>query len=245
MNEKIALVTGASRGIGKAICIHLAKKGFHVIGTAKSEQGSSAISACLQEHQVKGEGRALDVTKAAEIEHLISALTDENCLPAVLVNNAGITRDNLLLRMDEEEWDEVLNTNLNAVYRLTKACIKSMIRNRWGRVVNIGSIVGSSGNPGQVNYCAAKAGLIGFSKALAQEVASRGVTVNVVAPGFIDTDMTAALPDMVREELLKRVPMKRLGMPEDIAEAVGFLVSDSANYITGSTIHVNGGMLMD
>lgn len=243
--EKIALVSGASRGIGQAIALNLAHKGAYVIGTATSEAGATAINALFQQQNLHGEGRMLDVTDKEAVENFMSQLSDENKLPAILVNNAGITRDNLLLRMDDDEWYNVIETNLNAVFRLTKACIKPMFRNRWGRIITIGSVVGSSGNSGQANYTAAKAGIIGFSKSLAQEIASRNITVNVVAPGFIDTDMTAALPEMVKEEMLKRTPMKRFGKVEDIAETVAFLASDSANYITGETIHVNGGMYMD
>lgn len=245
LEGKIALVTGASRGIGKAIALILAQKGAYVIGTATTEQGAVGISEMLQQENLKGEGAVLDVTTSSNVESLMAQLSDQNKLPAILVNNAGITSDNLLLRMEDDEWYRVMETNLNAVFRLSKACLKPMFRARWGRIISIGSVVGSSGNSGQANYTAAKAGVIGFSKSLAQEMGSRGITVNVVAPGFIDTDMTAALPDLVKEEMLKRIPMKRLGKAEDIAAAVAFLASDSANYITGETIHVNGGMYMD
>ncbi|MDP1604507.1 MAG: 3-oxoacyl-ACP reductase FabG [Legionella sp.] len=245
LQDKTALVTGASRGIGKAIAISLAQKGAYVIGTATSTDGALAISNYLKEMNLAGEGITLDVTSKDSVEGLMTQLSDENKLPSILVNNAGITNDNLLLRMDDEEWYRVIETNLNAVYRMSKACIKPMFRARWGRIITIGSVVGSSGNSGQGNYTAAKAGIIGFSKSLAQEMASRGITVNVVAPGFIDTDMTQVLPDMVKDEMLKRIPMKRLGKVEDIAETVAFLASDSASYITGETIHVNGGMYMD
>lgn len=186
----------------------------------------------------------LDVTSKDSVEALMSTLADKNKIPNILVNNAGITCDNLLLRMEDEEWYRVIETNLNSVFRMSRACIKSMFRARWGRIINIGSVVGVTGNSGQSNYTAAKAGLVGFSKSLAQEMASRGITVNVVAPGFIDTDMTAGLPDLVKDEIMKRIPMKRLGKAEDIAAAVVFLASDAANYITGETIHVNGGMYM-
>ncbi|CDZ79268.1 3-oxoacyl-[acyl-carrier-protein] reductase FabG [Legionella massiliensis] len=245
LQDKIVLVTGASRGIGKAIALNLAKKGAYVIGTATSTQGAESISASFNEEQVSGEGIVLDVTSKEAVENLMTDLSDRGKLPSILVNNAGITCDNLLLRMDDEEWYKVIETNLNAIFRLTKACIKPMFRARWGRIISVGSVVGSSGNSGQTNYTAAKAGVVGFSKSLAQEIASRGITVNVVAPGFIDTDMTSSLPDMVKEEMLRRIPMKRLGSTEDIAETVAFLASDSANYITGETIHVNGGMYMD
>ncbi|WP_133129797.1 3-oxoacyl-ACP reductase FabG [Legionella yabuuchiae] len=243
--DRTALVTGASRGIGQAVALTLARKGAYVVGTATSEQGASAISDYFAEENLAGCGVVLDVTQKESIEDLMTKLSDEDKLPDILVNNAGITCDNLLLRMDDEEWYRVIETNLNSVYRLSKACLKSMFRARWGRIISIGSVVGSSGNSGQTNYTAAKAGLVGFSKSLAQEIGSRGITVNVVAPGFIDTDMTASLPDMVKEELLKRIPLKRLGKVEDIAEVVAFLASDYGNYITGETIQVNGGMYMD
>lgn len=245
LQGKIALVTGASRGIGKAIALTLAKKGAYVIGTATTSQGAEAISGIFAQEGVKGEGVSLDVTSREGVDNLMTELSDQDKLPSILVNNAGITCDNLLLRMDDEEWYKVIETNLSAIFRLSKACIKPMFRARWGRIISIGSVVGSSGNSGQTNYTAAKSGVVGFTKSLAQEIASRGITVNVVAPGFIDTDMTSALPDMVKEEMLKRIPMKRLGKAEDIAEVVAFLASDSANYITGETIHVNGGMYMD
>lgn len=245
LQGKIALVTGASRGIGQAIALNLAQKGAYVIGTATSESGAEAITAALTSGNLAGHGVKLNVTDKEGVEHLMAHLSDEDKLPNILVNNAGITQDNLLLRMDDEEWYRVIETNLNAVFRLSKACLKPMFRARWGRIITIGSVVGASGNSGQANYTATKAGVVGFSKSLAQEIGSRGITVNVVAPGFIDTDMTHALPELVKEEMLKRIPMKRLGKPEDIAEAVAFLASDSANYITGETIHVNGGMYMN
>lgn len=245
LEGKIALVTGASRGIGRAVALTLAKKGAFVIGSATSTAGAEAISALFSQQSLTGEGVILDVTSQESVDNLLTFLSDENKLPAILVNNAGITCDNLLLRMDDEEWYKVIETNLSSVFRLSKACIKPMFRARWGRIISIGSVVGASGNSGQSNYTAAKAGIVGFSKSLAQEMGSRGITVNVVAPGFIDTDMTALLPEQVKEELLKRIPLKRLGKVEDIAEVVAFLASDSANYITGETIHVNGGMYMD
>ena len=245
LQGKTALVTGASRGIGRATALSLAKKGAYVIGTATSAAGAESISAYFKQEGVSGEGVVLDVTSKESVENLMSQLADDNKSPSILVNNAGITSDNLLLRMDEEEWYGVIETNLNAIFRMSKACIKPMFRARWGRIITIGSVVGSSGNSGQTNYTATKAGVIGFSKSLAQEMASRGITVNVVSPGFIDTDMTHVLPDMVKDEMLKRIPMKRLGKVEDIAEIVAFLASDSASYITGETIHVNGGMYMD
>lgn len=243
-SQKIALVTGATRGIGKAIALRLAQDGYYIVGTATSEKGVADINNYLRIHEASGEGRILDVTDKDTVDNLMALLSDEERMPAVLVNNAGITCDNLFLRMDDEEWYKVIETNLNAVYRLSKHCIKSMFRARWGRIISIGSVVGSTGNSGQANYCSAKAGVVGMMKSIAQEVASRGVTANVVAPGFIDTDMTENLPDLVKSEMLKRIPMKKMGQAEDIADAVAFLASDRAKYITGETIHVNGGMLM-
>jgi len=245
LQDKTTLVTGASRGIGQAIAKVLAEKGAYVIGTATTKAGAASISEMFKEHQLQGEGMVLDVTQREAVDHLMTTLADQQRNPAILVNNAGITADNLLLRMDDEEWFRVVETNLNSVYRMSKACLKSMFRARWGRIINIGSVVASSGNPGQSNYCAAKAGILGFSRSLAAEMGGRGITVNVVAPGFIDTEMTASLPDFVKEEMLKRIPMKRLGQPSDVAEVVGFLASDAAAYITGEVIHVNGGMYMD
>ena len=245
LQDKVALVTGASRGIGKAIAIMLAQKGAYVVGTATTPAGVSSINAYFKEENLTGEGVVLDVTNQESVDTLLQSLTTREKIPAILVNNAGITADNLLLRMEDDEWYRVIETNLNAVYRVTKACLKPMFRARFGRIITVGSVVGSSGNTGQVNYTAAKAGIIGFSKSLAQEMGSRGITVNVVAPGFIDTDMTAALPDMVKEEMLKRIPLKKFGQTRDIAATVAFLASDDANYITGETIHVNGGMYMD
>lgn len=244
-NLKVALVTGASRGIGQAIALRLAQKNIYVIGTATTEKGADEITKRFQQANLMGKGIVLDVTNQVSIDDAMSRLSDENQTPLILVNNAGITADNLMLRMEDDEWYRVIDTNLNSIFRLTKACLKSMFRARYGRIVNVGSVVGSSGNPGQTNYTAAKAGIIGFSKSLAQEMGSRGITVNVVAPGFIETDMTASLPDMVKDEMLKRIPLKRMGKVEDIAETVAFLVSDAANYITGETIHVNGGLYMN
>lgn len=244
-HPKVALVTGATRGIGKAIALALANVGVYVIGTATTDSGVSTINDYLQQGNLLGEAALLDVTNKDQVEGLMAKLSDENKLPNILVNNAGITCDNLLLRMDDEEWYRVIETNLNAVYRITQVCLKPMFRARWGRIINIGSVVGSSGNPGQVNYTAAKAGVIGFSKSLAIEIGSRGITVNVVAPGFIDTDMTQGLPDVVKDEMLKRIPLRRMGNPEDVAAAVVFLASDSANYITGETLHVNGGLYLN
>lgn len=245
LEGKIALVTGASRGIGQAIALKLAQNGAFVFGTATSEKGAESINVLFDKEHLAGKGLVLDVTNAEQIERLMDYFSENNQNPSILVNNAGITADNLLLRMDDEEWFKVIETNLNSIFRMSKACLKPMFRARWGRIISIGSVVGASGNSGQVNYTAAKAGVVGFSKSLAQEIGSRGITVNVVAPGFIDTDMTTALPDMVKDEMLKRIPMRKLGQAEDIADAVAFLASDSAKYITGETIHVNGGMYMD
>lgn len=245
LEGKIALVTGASRGIGQAIALNLARKGAYVIGTATSQAGAESITALFSQENLAGEGKVLNVTSKEDVDNLMTQLVDLDKIPSILVNNAGITSDNLLLRMDDEEWYKVIETNLSAIFRLSKACLKSMFRARWGRIISIGSVVGASGNSGQANYTAAKAGVTGFTKSLAQEIGSRNITVNVVAPGFIDTDMTSALPDIVKDEMLKRIPMKRLGKAEDVAEAVAFLASDSANYITGATIHVNGGMYME
>ncbi|MEW6168337.1 MAG: 3-oxoacyl-ACP reductase FabG [Pseudomonadota bacterium] len=233
-----ALVTGASRGIGRAIAERLASEGARVIGTATSAAGAQAITAALQ--PLGGEGRALDVRDAAACDALLEAIGPI----AVLVNNAGVTRDTLLLRMKDDDWADVLETDLTAVFRLSRAVLRGMMKARYGRIVSIGSVVGSMGNPGQVNYCAAKAGLVGFSKALAHEIGSRGITVNVVAPGFIETDMTKALSEDVRAGLLARVAAQRLGSPADIAAAVSFLASPEAAYITGETLHVNGGLYM-
>jgi 3-oxoacyl-[acyl-carrier protein] reductase len=245
LEGKVALVTGASRGIGQAIAIKLAERGAFVYGTATTEKGADHITEYFKKENLNGKGLVLDVTNSEKIEQVVDALGDASHAPAILVNNAGITADNLLLRMDDDEWFKVIDTNLNSIYRMSKICIKSMFRARWGRIISIGSVVGSSGNTGQVNYTAAKAGVVGFSKSLAQEIGSRNITVNVVAPGFIDTDMTTSLPDMVKDEMLKRIALRKFGQPEDIANAVAFLASDDAKYITGSTIHVNGGMYMD
>ena len=241
---KVALVTGASRGIGNTIALELAQQGYYVVGTATTEKSAHDITQQLQQLGLTGEGYVLDIRQAEASDALLESLHEKNRAPHILINNAGITADNLLLRMTDDEWLDVLETNLTGVFRITRACLKSMFRARWGRIVNIASIVGATGNSGQVNYASTKAGVIGFSKSLAQEMASRHITVNVVAPGFIDTDMTDVLPDMVKQELLKRIPMKRLGNPTDIAKTVSFLVSDDASYITGQTIHVNGGMYM-
>lgn len=242
--KKIALVTGASRGIGASIVDHLALDGFTVIGTATTEAGAAAITDRFVAAGQLGQGMVLDVACLESIERLMAAIQEKFGAPLVVVNNAGITRDNLFLRMKEEEWFDVLDANLTGAYRISRASIKAMVKARWGRIVNIGSVVASSGNPGQANYCAAKAGLIGFSKSLAQEIGSRGITVNVVAPGFIATDMTDVLSEAQKAQLLQRIPLGRLGEPKDIAEVVRFLVSEKGSYVTGQTIHVNGGMYM-
>ena len=241
LSGKIALVTGASRGIGRAIAEKLVACGATVIGTATTEKGAEAISQYLDKN---GKGLALNVTDEASIESVISTVKAEFGDIDILVNNAGITRDNLLMRMKEDEWQDILDTNLTSVFRLSKALMRTMMKKRYGRIITIGSVVGIMGNAGQANYAAAKAGLIGFSKSLAREVASRGITVNVVAPGFIETDMTAALTDEQKALTLAQVPVGRLGQPTEIANAVAFLASDEASYITGETLHVNGGMYM-
>ena len=242
--EKIVLVTGASRGIGQAIALELGRRGATVIGTATTEGGTQAITDTLSANNIKGAGIQLNVTDQDSIDALLKDIQNEYAVPDILVNNAGITRDNLLMRMKNDEWDQVIDTNLTSVYRVCKACLRGMMKARYGRIINIASVVGSTGNPGQSNYAAAKAGMIGFGKSLAREVASRGITVNTVAPGFIDTDMTRALPDGQREQLLGQIPQGRLGDPADVARTVAFLASDDASYITGETIHVNGGMYM-
>lgn len=241
MTKAIALVTGASRGIGKAIAEKLAKDGFFVIGTATTDSGAQAISGYLD---ANGKGMKLNVTEPAAIEEVIKSITDAHGAPAVLVNNAGITRDNLLMRMKDEEWDEIIRTNLSSIFHMSKAVLRGMMKARTGRIINISSVVGSTGNAGQTNYAAAKAGIIGFSKSLAKEVGSRNITVNTVAPGFIDTDMTKELSQEIKSNLLNAIPLGRLGLAEEIAHAVSFLASEGAAYITGETLHINGGMYM-
>lgn len=241
---RVALVTGASRGIGAAIADTLAQRGARVVGTATTAAGAEAIGTRLAQHGESHGGMQLEVNEAGAAEALVKALTAEAGAPVILVNNAGITRDQLLMRMKDEDWDAVMNTNLRSVFRLSKACLRGMMKARFGRVINIASVVGATGNPGQANYAAAKAGIVGFSKSMAREVASRNITVNVVAPGFIDTDMTRELSEEQREVLMKDIPMARLGSPEDIAESVAFLASDAGAYLTGQTLHVNGGMFM-
>jgi 3-oxoacyl-[acyl-carrier protein] reductase len=241
---KVALVTGASRGIGKAIAQNLAAEGFTVVGTATSDGGAENITAYLKEAGNAGCGMRLDVGDQENVVAVVKAIAEQFAAPLVLVNNAGITRDNLLMRMKEEEWDSVIDTNLSALYRVSKACLRGMTKARWGRIVNITSVVGSMGNAGQSNYAATKAGAEGFSRALARELGSRAVTVNCIAPGFIDTDMTRELSDAQRDLMLGQIPLGRFGAPEEIAALVGFLCSDAAAYITGETVHVNGGMHM-
>ncbi len=241
----IALITGASRGIGQAIALKLAHAGAYVVGTATSAAGAEAISAHLQSAGVQGHGMLLNVTDAASIAAGLADIEQRAGAVSILVNNAGITRDDLLMRMKDEDWDAVIDTNLGSVFRLTRAVLRPMMKARFGRIVNIASVVGVMGNAGQTNYAAAKAGMIGFSKSLAREVGSRSITVNCVAPGFIDTDMTRAMPEAPRAAMLWHLPLRRLGSVEDIAHAVGFLASPEAGYITGATVHVNGGMHMD
>ena len=244
LENEIAFVSGASRGIGMEIALELGRQGATVVGTATSESGGENISKYLKENSINGMGIAMNVTDQGSIDAALKQIEDTYGAPTILVNNAGITRDNLLMRMKDEEWDAIMNTNLSSIYRLSKACLRAMMKARNGRIISIASVVGVSGNAGQTNYAAAKAGVIGFSKSLAREVGSRGITVNVVAPGFIDTDMTRALPEAQREALLSQIPLARLGQPEEIAKAVAFLASPGAGYITGETIHVNGGMYM-
>ena len=242
--KKIALVTGASRGIGAGIAVEMARQGFIVIGTATTNDGAKIITQMFELNKLDGIGYVLDVNSNESINDLITKINTEIGEINVLVNNAGITKDALLLRMKDDDWDAVINTNLRSVYKLSQAVIKGMMKNRYGRIINISSVVGHTGNAGQTNYAATKAGISGFTKSLAQEIGSRGVTVNCVAPGFIDTDMTKALSEPQREQLLKHIPLGRLGAPADIAHAVCYLASDLAGYITGETIHINGGMLM-
>jgi 3-oxoacyl-[acyl-carrier protein] reductase len=244
LTGKVALVTGASRGIGKAIALDLAAQGATVIGTATSDSGAEAISAYLKEAGAEGTGKCLNVTNAVMITEVLGDIVKEFGTPTILVNNAGITRDNLLMRMKDDEWDDIIQTNLNSIYRMSKACLRGMMKAKGGRIINIASVVGVMGNAGQTNYAAAKAGIIGFSKSLAREVGARGITVNTIAPGFIETDMTKALPEEQREALAKQIPLQALGQPEDIARSVSFLAGDGGAYITGQTLNVNGGMYM-
>ena len=246
LENEIALVTGASRGIGQAIAQGLGQQeqGATIIGTATSESGAQAITERFAETGIKGKGMVLNVADQASVDAVFKAIKEEFGAPGILVNNAGITRDNLLMRMKDDEWNSIMETNLTSIYRVSKACLRDMMKARTGRIINIASVVGATGNPGQTNYSAAKAGMIGFTKSLAREVGSRGITVNAVAPGFIDTDMTRELTEEQRGALLNNIPLARLGQPEEIANAVVFLASKGAGYITGETIHVNGGMFM-
>lgn len=244
LQGEIALVTGASRGIGRAIADELGRLGATVIGTATTADGAAKIDAHLSSSGITGAGIQLDVTDQQSIDAAIKSIEERFGAPSILVNNAGITRDTLLMRMKDEDWQAIIDTNLTSIFRLSRACLRGMTKARKGRIINIASVVAASGNPGQTNYAAAKAGIIGFSKSLAREIATRGITVNVVAPGFIDTDMTRSLADAQHEHLLQQIPAGRLGRPEEVAACVGFLASPAASYITGETIHVNGGMYM-
>lgn len=245
LDGRVALVTGASRGIGRGIALALGARGAAVVGTATSESGAAAITAYLSEAGIRGRGAVLDVRDGVGVESLVAGVEKEYGAVGILVNNAGVTHDNLAIRMKEEEWDAVIDTDLSSVFRLSKAVLRGMMKARTGRIINITSVVGSSGNPGQINYAAAKAGVAGMTRALAREIGSRSITVNCVAPGFIDTDMTRALPEAQRDALLSQIPLGRLGSTEDIAAAVVFLASPDASYITGTTLHVNGGMYMN
>ena len=244
LNDEICLVTGASRGIGRAIALALGASGATVVGTATSSNGANSIDIYLQENSFNGKGMELDVTDDTSVARVLEAINGQFGPVSVLVNNAGITRDGLLMRMKDDDWDVVLDTNLKSIYRVSKACLRGMTKARKGRIINIASVVASAGNPGQCNYAAAKAGMLGFTRSLAQEVGARGITVNSVAPGFIDTDMTRALNDEQRQQLIGHIPLGRLGEAEDVAAAVVFLASAGASYITGATLHVNGGMYM-
>jgi len=245
LEGQVALVTGASRGIGQACALELGLQGATVIGTATSDSGAQVISQYLADKQIKGTGLKLNVNDAAEIEQALESIRSQFGEIMILVNNAGITRDNLLMRMKESEWDDIMQTNLKSVFRMSQSVLKGMMKARYGRIISIASVVGSMGNAGQTNYAAAKAGIMGFSKSLAREVGSRNITVNCVAPGFVDTDMTRALKEEQRLALLNHIPLGRLGQVEDIAAAVGFLASSKASYVTGVTMHINGGMYMD
>lgn len=243
-SDKVVLVTGASRGIGNTIALSFGQAGATVIGTATSQAGADKISKLFDDKQIQGSGKVLNVTQQENIDELLTSITSEFAAPSILINNAGINQDNLLMRMKQDEWDNVINTNLNAIFKMTKACIRPMIKARWGRVINISSVSGFIGNPGQTNYCASKMGVVGFSRSLAREIASRNVTVNVVAPGFIQTEMTDALSDEQQQQLKTQIPMQRIGSTDEIAATVQFLASQEAAYITGETIHVNGGLYM-
>ncbi len=243
-DAKTALVTGASRGIGRAIALALGRAGLEVVGTATGDDGARAISGFLDGEGVRGHGAVLRVEQADSVAALLKTLAEQDQMPDVLVNNAGITRDSLLPRMSDEDWDAVINTNLGSVFRLSKACVRRMMKKRWGRIINITSLTGAAGNPGQANYAAAKAGITGFSKSLAKELGTRNITVNCVAPGFIDTDMVRALPEKYREEIVRTIPAARFGEAAEVAELVRFLASGAAAYITGETVHINGGLYM-
>ena len=245
LENEVALVTGASRGIGQAIAMALGAAGATVVGTATSEGGAANIGQYLRDAGIKGTGMVLDVTSQDSVNAVVKAVGDEFGAPAILVNNAGITRDNLLMRMKDDEWSQILDTNLSSIYRMSKACLRSMMKARHGKIINIASVVGAMGNAGQTNYAAAKAGIFGFSKSLAREVGSRGITVNSVAPGFIDTDMTRELNEDQKQAMLDHIPLGRLGKPEEIAQVVSFLASSASDYISGETLHVNGGMYMN
>jgi len=242
LNEKLVLVTGASRGIGQAIALTLGKAGATIIGTATSDEGAANISKMFTKNNILGKGMRLNVTNNEQITNLLKNITEDYGSVDILINNAGITRDNILVRMKEDEWDDIINTNLSSVYKMSKAVLRGMIKKRSGRIISITSVVGSMGNAGQSNYAAAKAGIMGFTKSLAREVGVRGITVNAIAPGFIDTDMTNSLPEVQKAALASQIPMGRLGKVNEIAQVVLFLASDSSSYITAQTIHVNGGM---
>jgi len=244
LTGKVAFITGASRGIGRAIAITLGKKGATVLGTATTQEGADKITQMLKAEGIQGAGYPLNVCEPDAIKETLKKVKEEHAAPLILVNNAGITRDNLFLVMKPEQWGDVINTNLNSVYYVTKVAMRAMLKARWGRIITITSVVGVMGNAGQANYCASKAGVIGFTKSIAQEMAPAGITINTVAPGFIETDMTSKLTDEQRKMMDARIPMRKIGQPEDIANAVAFLASDEAAYITGQTLHVNGGMCM-
>jgi len=244
MQDENALVTGASRGIGRAIALALAENGAHVTGTATTQEGAQQVGTLLNEAGFQGAGEPLQLQDPESVSALLARLAEQDRMPTILVNNAGITRDNILIRMKDEEWDDVLNINLRGVFQLTRGCLRGMLKARRGRIINLSSVVAFTGNPGQANYASTKAGLIGFTRALAQEVGLRGITVNCVAPGFIETDMTRALSDEQQGELRQRIPLQRLGTAEDVAAAVLYLAGDGGGYITGETLHVNGGMFM-
>ena len=244
MSDKIALVTGASRGIGQAIALQLGKDGFTVIGTSTTQSGAVSITGYLDDAGIGGEGMVLDVTSSVSVTAVIKTISEKYAAPLVLVNNAGITKDNILMRMKEDEWNDVVNTNLSSIFRLSKSCVRGMTKAKWGRIISISSVVGAMGNAGQSNYAATKAGMEGFSRSLAKELGSRNITINCVAPGFIDTDMTKELSEDNKSMMLAKIPLSRLGEPEEVAAVVAFLAGDGGAYVTGETIHVNGGMYM-